>query len=55
MPNVNVTGNAQAIECKYDPNSGGYWYPDPVPCEPVMCKYPPPGSSLSYTFRTETK
>ncbi len=44
LAQVNLTSNTQALQCKYDPNAGGYWSPDPIPCEQVTCRYPPPAA-----------
>jgi hypothetical protein len=51
---VNLSSNTQAVQCKYDPNTGGYWDPNPIPCEPVTCKFPAPtaptGSRVSVLY-----
>jgi len=42
VPTVNMVDNSQTLRCAYDPNTGGYWTPNPIACEPKSCKFPPP-------------
>ena len=45
-----MTANTQTIQCSYDPNTGGYWSPAPIDCEPVTCKNPPPTAPTDTIF-----
>ena len=39
---MNMTSNTQELVCVQNPIKGAYWSPNPIPCIPVSCKYPPP-------------
>ena len=38
LPELNYDENSQTTNCSYDPFKGGIWYPEFIPCIPVICK-----------------
>ena len=50
VPTVDMANDTQTLRCAYDPNTGGYWSPTPVACEPRTCKFPPPSATNDTIF-----
>ncbi len=48
QPRFNTTYNTQDLKCLFSATIGGYWSPDIVPCEPINCRFSPPGVNSIY-------
>ena len=40
LPTFDYDLHTQSINCIYDPNVGGIWHPNPIPCVPLKCPEP---------------